>query len=64
MFKRGDYDTAAIEPSRERPTQPLRPHHLDQRYLEERFKALEDRVTELERLADWRDHAGFEIKAG
>ena len=27
----------------------LRPHHLDQRYLEERFKALEDRVATLER---------------
>ncbi len=27
-----------------------RPHHLDQRYLEERFKALEDRIAVLERL--------------
>lgn len=31
-------------------TQPLRPHALDQRYLDERFKALEDRVAALELL--------------
>ncbi len=34
---------------------PLRPHHLDQCYLEERFKALEDRVAALER-ARWPHH--------
>ena len=34
---------------------PLRPHHLDQRSLEERFKALEDRVAALER-ARWPHH--------
>ena len=34
--------------------QALRPHHLDQRYLEERFKALEDRVAALERAGGCR----------
>lgn len=29
-------------------TRAVRPHHMDQRYLEERFKALEDRVVALE----------------